>query len=270
MIAPLEALALGVVEGVTEFLPISSTGHLILAARLLGLRGEAVDGFTIVIQAGALVAVLGLYRVRVRSIWRGVLGRDASGWALLQRLLISSLPVWCVGAALHRTIKARLFDIAPIAAALAVGGVFMLWLDRWLQVRAAAQPRRSCETLTHREALLIGLLQCLSLWPGTSRAMVTIGAGLLLGLQATAAAEYSFLLALPSLGAATLFELASDGAALSQAVPLPSMAGGFLAACAVAALTMRGLLAYLARRGLAVFGWYRIGLAALVIWAGRL
>jgi undecaprenyl-diphosphatase len=268
VIDPLQALLLGVVEGLTEFLPVSSTGHLILTSKLLGLAGEAVKTFEIIIQAGALAAVLGLYRARVASMGRGLFGADAAGRTLAIRLLVSFLPSAAVGLLLHRVIKAKLFSTWPVVAALAAGGVLMILVDRWCAGHPAAS-RNTLETVTLRDALLIGAAQCLSLWPGTSRAMVTIVAGLLLGWPATVAAEYSFLLALPTLGAATLFDALRGGAELLQAVSGLSLACGFLAAVVVAVVAIRGFIQYLTRRGLAPFGWYRVGLAAAIWIIGR-
>jgi undecaprenyl-diphosphatase len=263
MIQPLHATLLGIVEGLTEFLPVSSTGHLILASRLLDLHGESVKTFEVVIQAGALGAVLGLYRARVASMGRGLVGQDAAGGKLLVHLLLSFLPAAIAGVLLHRAIKGWLFNTWPVVAALALGGLLMVGLDRWVRPTSGTSVR-TLDSITIREALLIGCAQCLSLWPGTSRAMVTIVAGLVLGLPATAAAEYSFLLALPTLGAATLFDIAIGARALLQDVGVLSVACGFLAAAAVAALAIRGFIQYLTRWGLAPFGWYRIGLAAMV------
>jgi undecaprenyl-diphosphatase len=263
MISPLQALLLGILEGLTEYLPVSSTGHLILASHWLGLEGEAVKTFEVVIQAGALGAVLALYRDRVAAMARGLAGRDAAGRALAVNLAVSFLPAAAAGLLLHRAIKAHLFTGRAVVAALALGGVMMLVVDRRLRARGRA-PGRSVESITVGEALLIGAAQCLSLWPGISRAMVTLIAGMLVGLPATAAAEYSFLLALPTLGMATVFDAATGGAALLRDVGALSLALGFSAAAVVAALAIRGFVRYLTRRGLAPFGWYRLALAAAV------
>jgi len=264
---PLHAVVLGAVEGFTEFLPISSTGHLILVTYLLGLSGEAVKTFEVVIQAGALGAVAALYHARITAMWRGLLGRDAAGRRLFWNLILSFLPAAVVGVLLHRTIKTHLFAIGPVAAALAAGGVLMLGVDWWS--RRARGPARGIESMTTRDALLIGAAQCLALWPGTSRAMTTIVAGLLLGFPATTAAEYSFLLALPTLGAATLFDASLGGGALLQEAGLVSVACGFAGAAGIAALAIRGFIQYLTQRGLAPFGWYRLALAPVAWWTLR-
>ena len=247
----LQAVFLGLIEGLTEFLPVSSTGHLILASAWMGLQGEEVKTFEIVIQAGALLAVLGLYGRRLRSL------------PLLRNLAISFLPAGVAGLLLHRVIKEHLFGTHPVAWALAAGGLFMIGLDRRLR-RRSRPPARDLDSLNAGEAFLIGLAQCLALWPGTSRAMVTIAAGLLLGLSAPAAALYSFLLALPTLGAATLFDAAKNGGVLLQTVSPLALAAGFITSAATAALAVKGFTAYLNNRGLAPFGWYRLILALAV------
>ena len=269
MISPLHAILLGLVEGLTEFLPVSSTGHLILASALLGLQGEAVKIFEVVIQAGALVAVLGLYRARVAAMWRGLLGRDRDGRRLLVNLLISFMPSAVVGVLAHHAIERSLFGVRPVVLALAAGGVFMITVEPRLRVLRARPTRKSLETIMGWEAFVVGTAQCLALWPGTSRSMVTLVAGLWLGWSASVAAEYSFLLALPTLGAATVYSFLTGRHVLSQGISPWSMACGFLVAGVVAWLAMRGFVVYLRRRGLAPFGWYRIGLAA-VVWCLRL
>ena len=263
MVSPLHALLLGILEGLTEFLPVSSTGHLILAARLLGLEGDAVKTFTVVIQAGALGAVLALYRRSVGAMARGLAGRDPAGRALARNLAVSFLPAGIAGLLLHQAIKARLFSAWPVVAALAAGGAVMIVMDRWWAVQGRATGR-SLASLTLRDALIIGCAQCLALWPGTSRAMVTLVAGMAIGLPAPVAAEYSFLLALPTLGVATVFDAATGGGALLREGGALSLALGFGAAAVVAGLAVRGFVRYLALGGLAPFGWYRLALAAAV------
>lgn len=264
---PLYAVLLGVLEGLTEFLPVSSTGHLILASHALALSGEAVKTFEVVIQAGALCAVAGLYRARVSSMWRGLWGGDPAGRRLLVNLVVGFLPAAIAGLLLHQPIKRMLFSPWPVVAALALGGVAMIAMDRW----CLTNPRRTTtlESIGTKEALIIGLAQCLALWPGTSRSMATIVAGLLLGWPATVAAEFSFLLALPTLGAATLFDLMNGGPALFQDVGALSVACGFVAAGVVAVLAIRSFIRYLTSHGLAPFGWYRLAVAATVWVAWR-
>ena len=265
MLEPFHAVVLGAVEGLTEFLPVSSTGHLILTSHWLGLHGEGLKTFEVVIQSGAVAAVAGLYRRRVLSMGQGVLGKNPSGRALLLNLLASFVPAAVVGVAFHRIIKAALFNVGAVVGALAVGGVLMIAVERWLRAAGRTAPR-SLESLTRREAWLIGLAQCLALWPGTSRAMVTILAAMWLGLPATAAAEYSFLLALPTLGAATLFDAVRGGGALMDEVGLAATVIGFGISMVVAMLAMRGFIGYVSRHGLSPFGWYRLALAA-VVWS---
>ena len=261
MITVVQALILGIVEGITEFLPISSTGHLILAGEWLGIGGESVKAFEVIIQAGALLAVLGLYRNRIGEMWQGVVGKDADGRRLLMNLFISFLPAVVVGLLFHGWIKENLFHRSAVTGALAIGGIFMIVVDRILPPHPVPL---SLFSMTYSQALLIGLAQVLSLWPGTSRAMVTLVAAMLLGFPATAAAEYSFLLALPTLGAAALFDFAKNGSALFSDVTLFSFLSGFATAGIVAAVSIRFLIHYLTKHGLALFGWYRIGLAVLV------
>ncbi|MBM4113625.1 MAG: undecaprenyl-diphosphate phosphatase, partial [Phycisphaerae bacterium] len=229
----LDAAILGLVEGVTEYLPVSSTGHLILTARLLGIGGpgeqlaavkEAIDSFSIVIQGGAILAVAGLYRGRIRQMAAGLVAtlRDGArlapeareGVLLLRNLVLSFLPAAVIGVLLAPWIKRHLFHPWPVVAALAAGGVLLLAIGRWQRRRQQgssdpgdAAPDGPFE-LSAAGALIIGFVQVLAMWPGTSRSMVTILAGMLVGLGPRRAAEYSFLLALPTLGGATIYELA--------------------------------------------------------------
>ena len=206
MLEPWQAALLGLVEGITEYLPVSSTGHLILVESLLGLDGAdskpAMDAFSIVIQGGAILAVLGLYWTRVLTMLRGLAGRDAAGLRLLVNLVVAFVPAAAVGAPLDHWIEARLFHPLPVLAALAGGGGFMIALDRWWP-----RGERTIEQLDWRHALAIGAMQCGALWPGTSRSMVVIAGGILVGLRARDAAEFSFLLGLPTLGAACAYTL---------------------------------------------------------------
>lgn len=268
-----EAIVLGFVEGVTEYLPISSTGHLILVSSLLGLddpaRRASVDAFNIVIQGGAILAVLGLYRARVGQMLRGLFGADTDGRRLLGNLLLAFLPAALLGPVLDDWIETHLFHAVPVLAALFLGGVWMIWLSRR---GADGEGSLAIDRLAPKQALAIGLFQCVAMWPGTSRSMMTIAGGTLLGLRPSEAAEFSFLLGLPTLGSACAFKLAKNllhahqaGAPnLIEQLGAASVAIGFGVATLSAALAVKWLVAFLQRHGLALFGWYRIALAALL------
>ena len=260
----LDAIILGLVEGITEYLPVSSTGHEIIAAALLGLQeSDALDAFTIVIQGGAILAVLGLYRARVGQMIAGVLGRDPAGRRLAVNLIVAFAPVAILGPLLNDTIEAWLFDEIPVAIALAVGGLLMI------VIRPRTDERLEVTGLSWQQALIIGLAQCVAMWPGTSRSMVTILAAMLVGLPARRAAEFSFLLGLPTLGGACVYraikDATSDGPTMIDVLGWGPILVGITVATISAALAVRWLVSYLNRHGLAVFGWYRLALAALVI-----
>lgn len=265
---------MGVVEGVTEFLPISSTGHLILAGHFLGLdlKDPGVDAFLVVIQAGALLAVLGLYWPSIRLMLRGIFQRDPEGLGLIGLLLIAFFPAAVSGALFGKAIKERLFGPVPVALALGVGGIAMIALEahrrRARLNLASPEPEdgaQSWKAVTWRMALVIGLAQCLALWPGTSRSMVTILAAMLVGLPPRSAAEFSFLLALPTLGAATAHDCLKDGQAILHSAGWLGLFLGFSFSCVVAAVAIKTFLAWLVRHGLGAFGWYRIVLAVIVL-----
>jgi undecaprenyl-diphosphatase len=265
MLESWQAVLLGLVEGITEYLPVSSTGHLILAESLLGLRTpetkEGLDAFTIVIQGGAILAVLGLYWQHVLAMLRGVVGRDPVGLRLLVNLLVAFVPAGVVGLTLDHWIERNLFRALPVLAALAGGGVFMIALHR-LRARIPDAESRGIESIDFRTAVWIGAMQCLALWPGTSRAMVVIAGGLLAGLRPRDAAEFSFLLGLPTLGAATIWKLFKEREAVAGLGVEPVVLGVAVATVS-AAFAVRWLVGFLNRRGLEPFGWYRLGLTAL-------
>ena len=265
MLAWWEAVVLGLVEGITEYLPVSSTGHLILTAALLGLdkpeTKEAVDAYLVVVQGGAILAVLALYWPRVVQMVRGLFGRDDEGFRLACNVGIAFVPAAVFGLLLGSRVKALLFGPWPVLAALAVGGAWMVWFGRRHVDRGGDLSSMSWVT-----ALGIGLCQTLALWPGTSRSMVTIGGGMILGLRAAPAAEFSFLLGLPTLGAACAHDLVGDlqngGHLLGQHGVGPVVLG-IVVATVSAAFAVRWLVAMLNRRGLEPFGWYRLFVSAL-------
>lgn len=257
-----DAIVLGLVEGITEYLPVSSTGHLLVTQRLLGLgSGEAAtaaDTFAVAIQVGAIAAVLGLYWGRIWSMVLGLFGRDLDGRRLLIRILIAFTPAVVVGFLLEDTIKANLFGPWPIIAAWAVGGVVLL-------VWRPNPGTRSLMDMTTRDALIIGLAQVLATWPGTSRSLMTIIAALAIGLSMAAAVEFSFLLGLLTLTAATVFDLSKNGGEVLDQFGLATPLLGVLVAAASAALAVKWLVSYLRTRPLVIFGWYRLGIAAATV-----
>jgi undecaprenyl-diphosphatase len=284
-----QALVLGLVEGITEYLPVSSTGHLIIASSLMGLdktaeQKAAVDTFNIVIQGGAILAVLGLYFPRVVQMCKGLLGKDKAGLALAIRIIVAFLPAAVLGVLLNDLIEAALFNTPSVLAALALGGVFMIVLDRTRMKRFrgaddtaedAARLGPDLHEITMVQAVLIGLLQCVAMVPGTSRSMMTIAGGVLVGLHPRRAAEFSFLLGLPTLGGACVFSLyktmTGEGPNMFEVIGWGPILVGMLAATVSAALAVRWLVGFLNRHGLAVFGYYRLGLAAVLgglIYAG--
>ena len=260
-----EALLLGVIEGVTEFLPISSTGHLTVTEQLLGLTATAdakaaADAYAIVIQAGAIVAVLGIYRARVTTAAAAIFGRGPdvdAGRRLLAALVGGFVPAAVIGVALNDWIKDRLFGIWPVVAAWIVGGVVILSWKR-------AGGHRPLETLGLRQGLVIGFAQALALWPGTSRSLVTILAALALGYSMSAAVEFSFLLGLVTLGAATVYEALGSGDLIVEAFGWTAPVVGFVAAFVSAAVAVQWMVAYLRTKSLDIFGWYRIAIGVVV------
>jgi undecaprenyl-diphosphatase len=263
-----KAAVLGLIEGITEFLPISSTGHLIVSERMLDIgqhdaTKDAADTYTITIQAGAILAVVALYWGRVRAIASGLVGRDATGRQLLVALVVAFVPAAVVAIAFEDPIKDRLFGVGPVVAAWIVGGVAILLFARVLG--ADERAGRALETITARDAVIIGVAQCVALWPGTSRSLVTILAALALGFTVAAAVEFSFLLGLVTLGAATTYDAVRHGGEMVDAFGIVEPLIGFVIAFGAALVAVRWMVRYLERHGIGVFGWYRIGIAALTL-----
>ncbi|MFM8333099.1 MAG: undecaprenyl-diphosphate phosphatase [Candidatus Methylumidiphilus sp.] len=257
--ALLHAFILGIVEGLTEFLPVSSTGHLILAGDLLGFNDEKGKIFEVVIQSGAILAVCWEYRAKIFSVLKGLQAEPAAR-RFVFNLGVAFLPLAVLGLLFGKTIKAHLFNPLSVATAFIVGAFVILWAER----RVHTVTIHEVDDLTWQDALKLGLAQALALIPGTSRSGATIIGGLFFGLSRKAATEFSFFLAIPTLFAATAYELYKNRA-LFSAADLDMFAVGFVAAFVSAFLAVRGLLRYIVRHDFTVFAWYRIvfGLAVL-------
>lgn len=261
---PLLATILGIIEGLTEFLPISSTGHLNLASHFLSLEGPGIAAFNIVIQLGAILAVVVHYRALLLRHVNGIVARKSESVALATGIVVAFLPLSVVGLLFHKAIKTHLEGPTPIAIALIVGGVVMLAATLYRRGRGAAS-EEGLEKVTRGRALLIGLGQCFAVFPGASRSMTTIVAGELSGLGTATAAEFSFLLSIPTIAAATLYEGWKERHVLAEVGAL-NIGIGFTVSFFVAWAVIAGFLKYLKRHGLAPFGVYRIIVGGLLLW----
>ena len=281
-------MILGVVEGVTEFLPVSSTGHLIITNQALGFESlapigatdrkgrivtfkEAADTYTVIIQVGAIAAVAILYWGQLVTILAGLVGRNSAGLRLLRNLGLASIPPGLVGLAFQQFIKTRLFSIQTVAWALLVGALLMVVAEYWRRRREKAAPDAdeatdlSAADLSPARALVVGLVQCFALWPGMSRSMTAMVAGYFVGLKPVRAAEFSFLLGLPLLGAASVKDAFDGGPAMVTAFGWGNLLTGLAVAFVCAALAVKLFVGFLTRRGLVPFAIYRVllGLALL-------
>ena len=254
-----KAFILGIIEGLTEFLPISSTGHLILAGDLLDFNDERGKLFEIVIQTGAIFAVCWEYRAKIGGVVRG-LPRDRGAQRFVINLAIAFMPLAILGLAFGKTIKAHLFQPVPVATAFILGGLFILWAERRQHVIRV----QSVDDLTWQDALKLGFAQALALIPGTSRSGATIIGGLFFGLSRKAATEFSFFLAIPTLIAAGAYQLWKERTLLSvDDVGMWSV--GFVSAFLSAFLCVRWLLRYISNHDFSLFAWYRIAFGLVVI-----
>lgn len=257
-----QALILGLVEGLTEFLPVSSTGHLLVTQRLLGIgASEAANAYVIAIQAGAIAAVLGLYRKRVSQIALGLIGRHADGTRLLIALVLAFIPAAIFGVAFDARIERYLFGPWPVVAAWAMGGFLLLAIGPKLEQAREGLP---LESINWRIALFVGTAQCAALWPGVSRSLATIMGGVAAGLSIVAAVEFSFLLGLLTLGAATAYKAMGSGMVMLETYGPAALAVGFGAAWLSAVLSVRWMLSWLGRRGFGIFAIWRLTAAAIV------
>jgi undecaprenyl-diphosphatase len=275
-----QAVILGIVEGLTEYLPVSSTGHLLLAERVMGIgesasasaeqrqrTKDAADAYTICIQAGAIIAVLGLYFKRVRQMLLGLAGRDPDGSRLLVNVAAGFLPAAVIGLLFNKIIKAYLFGPWPVVVAWFVGGVAILAVSWSNRRNHPVREQLLLDAMTWRMALGIGVAQCIAMWPGVSRSLVTIVGGLLAGLSMSAAVEYSFLLGVVTLGAATAYDALKQGQIMLQTFDALPIAIGLLCAFIAAVVSVKWMVAYLNRHGLSIFGYYRVALALVAaVW----
>lgn len=275
VISGFDSFILGVVEGITEFLPISSTGHLVVTSELLGLRGEgnrtadqiaAIQAYEIVIQAGAILAVLFLYKKPVLEMIQGLLGKNESGKNLFINICLATFPVLGVGFLGKDFISENLQFTGPVLIAMIVGGVLMILFEKFFvhKDRADTHEPTRLHDMSFKQAAFIGCLQCIALFPGTSRSMVTIMGGMLTGLKRPMAAEFSFLVGLPVLLAATAYKIYKQGPLLVEHVGFSSMAIGLATSTVFAFFAVKWLVAFLNKRGLAFFGWYRLAAAVVI------
>lgn len=264
-----EAIVLGVVEGITEYLPVSSTGHLLVVGELLGLGDgaeQALDTFSIAIQFGAILAVLVLYRSRVASVARGLMGRDETGRAVATRVALAFLPAATVGLVAGDVLKDALFGPVPVTIAWAVGGVFLL-------VWRPHTGHLSLENMPLRAAIVIGVAQVAALWPGVSRSLVTLVAALAVGLSLSAAVEFSFLLGVVTLSAATVLDLGRNGGDMVDAFGVATPLIGLVTAFVTAMVAVKWMVTWLETKSLRIFGWWRLaaaGAATVMLVTGAL
>jgi undecaprenyl-diphosphatase len=274
-----QSAILGLIQGLTEYLPVSSTGHLILANYAMGMSefsdkvgplgrvmkdNDAVDDFDIILHLGTWLAVLGLYRKRVWQMVRGVVGKDPGGAWLLLTLAVATVPAGVAGLLLKKHVEENLYNPLTVAMALAVGGVLMIVVEMLWRKYRRADRLTDVTRIQLWQAAVIGVAQAAALWPGTSRSMITIVAALIVGLDMLAAAEFSFLLALPTLGAATSVTILKHGKDMMNTVTPEAMAIGLVVTAIVAFFVMKGLIKWLTSHGLSPFGYYRIALAVAV------
>ena len=258
----IKVIIMGIVEGLTEFLPISSTGHLILAGSLLNFTGEKVKVFEIVIQAGAMLAVCWEYRVRIASVILNF-HRDILARRFVFNLLVAFLPAVVLGLAFGKAIKAHLFKPVPVALAFIVGAL-VIWVVERRNRRQLVSRVDSVDDMSVVDAIKVGLAQCFALIPGTSRSGATIIGAMAFGLSRRAATEFSFFLAIPTLFGATVYSLYKERALLSAA-DLPMFGLGGFAAFVSAFLCVRWLLRFISTHDFTIFVWYRIVFGILVL-----
>lgn len=263
---PVDSIILGIVEGLTEYLPVSSTGHLIITSALLNLpHEESQKAFEVCIQGGAILAVFSLYFQRIKSIVLGLLGKNPAGLRLFRNLVIAFIPAAIIGLSIGDIIKEYLFGIWPVIVAWVVGGAGILIYTRSREKEGKGSSGLDLDELTAGKALSIGLIQCIAMWPGTSRSLMTILGGMFVGLSLAAAVEFSFILGFVTLGAATCHDAVKHGSAMLADFGATPLILGTLASWLSAVIAVKWMVGYLQKHSFSIFGWYRIavGIAAI-------
>lgn len=263
----LQSLILGLVEGLTEYLPVSSTGHLIITQYLLGLKeSAALDAYSVCIQSGAILAVLNLYFARVGEMWRGLCGKNPAGLKLGINLLLGFIPAMVIGYFLAKPIKNYLFNAETVLVTWALGGIVILLFVRYSMKSGKGKCHSGIELeeMSWKQALTVGFMQCIAMCPGTSRSLMTMLGGLMSGLSMAAAVEFSFLLGLITLSAATVYDFMKYGDNMVAEIGWSAMLAGTFMSWLSAIIAVKWMVNYLKKHGLSLFGWYRIA-AALVM-----
>lgn len=264
----LQSLILGLVEGLTEYLPISSTGHLIIAQYLLGMKeSAALDAYSVCIQVGAILAVINLYFARIRQMWAGVTSRNPVGLRLIRNLLLGFMPAMVIGFFLAGPIKSFLFNAETVVVTWALGGIVILLFVRhnMKQGKGRCHQGIELEDMSWKAALTVGFMQCIAMCPGTSRSLMTMLGGLIAGLSMAAAVEFSFLLGLITLSAATVYDFMKYGDNMISELGWGPMLAGTLMSWLSAIVAVKWMVKYLQQHGLSIFGWYRIGAAVIML-----
>ena len=264
----LQSIILGLVEGLTEYLPVSSTGHLIITQYLLGLeKSEALDAYSVCIQVGAILAVLNLYFFRVGQMWQGICGKNPAGLRLIRNLLLGFLPAMIIGLLLAKPIKVFLFNAETVVITWALGGIAILLFVRHQRRSGNSDGHNGTEleNMSCKAALTVGFMQCIAMCPGTSRSLMTMLGGLIAGLSMAAAVEFSFLLGLVTLSAATVYDFTKFGSDMVQEIGWGPMLVGTLVSWLSAIIAVKWMVNYLKKHGLSIFGWYRIAAAIVML-----
>ncbi len=262
----LQSIILGIVEGLTEYLPVSSTGHLIITQYLLGLgHSDAMKAFEICIQGGAILAVLGLYRRRVSEMLKGFCGKSPQGLRLMVNMMVGFLPAAVLGLIFNDFIKSYLFNAETVITTWVLGGFVILAYVKLREKSGKGFSGRPLEELGWKGALGVGFLQSVAMCPGTSRSLMTMLGGLFVGLSVSAAVEFSFLLGLITLGAATVHDAVKYGAEMVESIGWGPIIAGTITAWASALVAVKWMVSYLNKHSLAIFGWYRIAAGIVML-----